>query len=158
VRREQQIKCIEANCEAFKKMVLAKGRRFPSSWEDAEIRQWVMLRQGRLGVHDGQHPDADGETNLRTVGDGLRIVSLMVGRSRSLAVAFTNAPDSCTRHSAFHSLGIVPSEARTQFLTAARWALDLVCFAEIPVVYLRFGTGQEVVTFHRLPSFAIQAR
>jgi hypothetical protein len=25
-----------------KKMVLAKGSKIPSKWEDAEIRQWVM--------------------------------------------------------------------------------------------------------------------
>jgi hypothetical protein len=40
--REEQIKCIEDNCDAFKKALLAKALKIPSNWEDAEIRQWVM--------------------------------------------------------------------------------------------------------------------
>jgi hypothetical protein len=40
--RDEQIKCVEANCDAFKQMVLAKAAKLPVNWEDAEIRQWVM--------------------------------------------------------------------------------------------------------------------
>ena len=40
--REQQTKCIEQNCEAFKRTMLGKASKIPSNWEDAEIRQWVM--------------------------------------------------------------------------------------------------------------------
>jgi hypothetical protein len=40
--REDQIQCIEENCDAFKKMVLAKESKVPSNWEEADIRPWVM--------------------------------------------------------------------------------------------------------------------
>ena len=40
--QDEQLKCIGENCDAFKKMVLAKAAKIPPNWEDAEIRQWVM--------------------------------------------------------------------------------------------------------------------
>ena len=40
--REDQIQCIEENCDTFKKMVLAKESKVPSNWEEADIRPWVM--------------------------------------------------------------------------------------------------------------------
>lgn len=75
-----------------------------------------------------------------------------------LAVAFANAPDGRIRLSAFHDRGIILSEPRTQFATAASRALHVVGRAQIGAQYLRLRTGPEAVTFHRLQSFAIQAR
>lgn len=40
--KEDQLKCIEHNLDAFKKMVLARAAKVPAQWEEAEIRQWVM--------------------------------------------------------------------------------------------------------------------
>jgi len=40
--KEERLKCIEHNLDAFKKMVLAKASKVPAQWEEAEIRQWVM--------------------------------------------------------------------------------------------------------------------
>ncbi|MGA7313785.1 MAG: hypothetical protein WBX22_07405 [Silvibacterium sp.] len=40
--RDEQLKCIEENCDAFKKMVLAKAAKIPPNWDSMEIRQWVM--------------------------------------------------------------------------------------------------------------------
>jgi hypothetical protein len=40
--RDEQLKCIERNLDAFKKMVLARASKVPAQWEEAEIRQWVM--------------------------------------------------------------------------------------------------------------------
>jgi hypothetical protein len=40
--RDEQLKCIEDNVNAFNKALLAKASKIPSNWEDAEIRQWVM--------------------------------------------------------------------------------------------------------------------
>ena len=40
--REAQLKCIEENCEAFKKALLAKSSKIPPNWDGMEIRQWVM--------------------------------------------------------------------------------------------------------------------
>jgi hypothetical protein len=89
------------------------------------------LRQRPVGVEDGQDADEsvpDGERALRAVA---------VGGSRSLAMAFANAPDGRTHISTFHDLGIVLSEPRTQVVTAASRALDVASLAEIPVEYLR---------------------
>jgi hypothetical protein len=40
--RDEQLKCIEDNVEAFKKALLAKASKIPPSWDSMEIRQWVM--------------------------------------------------------------------------------------------------------------------
>jgi hypothetical protein len=40
--RDEQLKCIEDNCDAFKKMLLAKASKIPPNWDGMEIRQWVM--------------------------------------------------------------------------------------------------------------------
>lgn len=40
--RDEQIRCIEDNCDAFKQMVLAKASKLPPNWDSTEIRQWVM--------------------------------------------------------------------------------------------------------------------
>ena len=49
--REEQIKCIGDNCDAFKKALLAKGRRFRPNWDGIEIRQWGDgLRQGSMAM------------------------------------------------------------------------------------------------------------
>jgi hypothetical protein len=40
--REEQVKCIQENCEAFKLTLLAKASKMPPNWDGMEIRQWVM--------------------------------------------------------------------------------------------------------------------
>jgi hypothetical protein len=40
--RGEQLKCIEENCKAFKRMVLAKVSKIPPNWDGIEIRQLVM--------------------------------------------------------------------------------------------------------------------
>ena len=40
--RDEQLKCIEEGCDAFKKTLLAKASKIPPNWDGMEIRQWVM--------------------------------------------------------------------------------------------------------------------
>jgi hypothetical protein len=40
--RDEQLKCIEDNCEAFKRTLLAKASKILPNWDSVEIRQWVM--------------------------------------------------------------------------------------------------------------------
>jgi hypothetical protein len=40
--RDEQLKCIEEDCEASKKTLLAKASKLPPNWDGMEIRQWVM--------------------------------------------------------------------------------------------------------------------
>jgi hypothetical protein len=40
--REDQLKCIEDNCDAFKRALLAKASKMPPNWDGMEIRQWAM--------------------------------------------------------------------------------------------------------------------
>ena len=38
--REQQLKCIEDNCDAFKRTLLAKASKIPPNWDGTEIKHW----------------------------------------------------------------------------------------------------------------------
>jgi hypothetical protein len=40
--REEEVKCVEDNCDACKKGLLAKASKIPPNWDSMEIRQWVM--------------------------------------------------------------------------------------------------------------------
>ena len=36
--RDEQLKCIEDNCDAFKRTLLAKALKIPPNWDNAEIK------------------------------------------------------------------------------------------------------------------------
>jgi len=85
-----------------------RHQRFPANWDSMEIRQWVMDCASRAWIpQNGQNADAslsDGETGLWP---------LVASGSRSLMVAFADAPDGRTRHAAFHKQRIIRATPRT---------------------------------------------